>query len=62
MEQDKETADKPKQGDERETEFYYENAGIRERYGTVPLWLWAVAVALVIWGVYYLMAYWSPPA
>jgi hypothetical protein len=42
--------------------FYYKDSGIEERHGRVPPWLWAVAVALMVWGIYYLVAYWSPPA
>lgn len=56
MEQDKEKENRQDQV------YYYENSGIEERHGRVPLWLWAVAVALVVWGIYYLVAYWSPPA
>lgn len=39
----------------------YETAGIMEREGHVPLWLWAVVAVLLIWGLYYLVAYWSIP-
>lgn len=64
MEQDKEREKdgKREQGDERESVYYYGDSGIEERHGHVPLWLWAVAAALVVWGIYYLAAYWSPPA
>lgn len=41
--------------------YYYRDAGIVERHGRVPPWLWAVAAALTIWGIYYLVANWSPP-
>jgi hypothetical protein len=41
--------------------FYYKDSGIRERHGKIPLWLLAVTVVLIIWGIYYLVAYWSPP-
>ncbi|HKB60047.1 MAG TPA: hypothetical protein VKC56_08400 [Gallionellaceae bacterium] len=40
--------------------FLYKDSGIREKHGHVPLWLWGVVVALLIWGVYYTIAYWSP--
>jgi hypothetical protein len=41
--------------------YTYQSAGIAERTGKVPAWLWLVAVLLVIWGIYYLIAYWNPP-
>lgn len=47
---------------EQDEVYYYENSGIEERHGRVPPWLWVVAAALMLWGVYYLVAYWSPPA
>ena len=37
----------------------YEPSGIDERHGTVPAWLTAVYVALVIWMVYYLIRFWT---
>jgi len=46
----------------RDTVYLYETAGLRERHGHIPLWLWAVVVALSVWGVYYLITYWQPPA
>jgi hypothetical protein len=39
----------------------YATAGIAERQGHVPLWLWLVVLALSIWGIYYLVTYWNPP-
>lgn len=39
----------------------YESAGIAEHEGHVPLWLWLVAVSLLIWGIYYLLTYWNAP-
>jgi hypothetical protein len=39
----------------------YESAGIMEREGAVPIWLWIVAVVLLVWAVYYLVTYWSAP-
>ncbi len=42
--------------------FYYKDSGILERHGKVPLWLTLVLIALVIWSIYYLIAYWTPPA
>ena len=41
--------------------YDYESAGIAERESAVPGWLWAVAAALLTWGFYYLVAYWSAP-
>jgi hypothetical protein len=37
----------------------YEPSGIDERHGTVPAWLTAVYVALLIWMVYYLIRFWT---
>jgi len=39
----------------------YEYSGIEERHGRVPAWLLVVIVSLLIWMVYYLVRYWSPP-
>ena len=41
--------------------YIYESAGIAERGGSVPIWLWIVAVTLLIWGAYYLETYWNAP-
>ncbi len=41
--------------------FLYKDSGIQERTGQVPPWLWAVFVILIIWGIYYLVAFWTPP-
>lgn len=41
--------------------YTYESAGIAERKGNVPIWLWIVAVSLLIWGIYYLITYWNAP-
>jgi hypothetical protein len=46
---------------QKQTLYHYESAGITEREGMVPAWLWAVAAALLTWGFYYLVAYWSAP-
>ena len=52
----------PAVGDVPEHAVYiYESAGISERKGNVPAWLWIVAVALVIWGIYYIVTYWNAP-
>ncbi len=42
--------------------FLYKDSGILERHGKVPFWLVLVLIALVIWSIYYLIAYWTPPA
>ncbi len=39
--------------------YSYEFSGIRERAGKVNGWLIALYVALTIWGVWYLIAYWT---
>ena len=44
-----------------QTVHVYESAGIAEHEGHVPLWLWLVAVSLLIWGIYYLLTYWNAP-
>lgn len=41
--------------------YLYESAGITERDGHVPAWLWLVVVGLLIWGLYYLVTYWNAP-
>jgi len=39
--------------------YVHETAGICERSGSIPMWLIAVSVGLVLWGVYYAIRYWS---
>ena len=41
--------------------YVYESAGVSERKGNVPIWLWLVVASLLIWGIYYLVAYWNAP-
>ncbi len=41
--------------------FLYKDSGIQERTGQVPPWLWAVFVILMIWSIYYLVTFWTPP-
>ncbi len=41
--------------------YVYESAGIAERDGHVPIWLWIVVVTLLVWGIYYLVTYWNAP-
>jgi hypothetical protein len=56
--------DEPRQegeGKDDDQEVIYKDSGIRERHGYVPLWLWGVVIALVIWAVYYTVKYWNPP-
>jgi hypothetical protein len=38
-----------------------DQSGNPKQHGHIPFWLKVVAVILVIWGVYYLIASWSPP-
>ncbi len=47
------------EGQEKQELFEYKNSGIRERKGKIPLWIWFVTVVLLIWGVYYLVAFWK---
>ena len=42
--------------------YRYQAAGMAEHKGAIPWWLWIVAVLLAIWSVYYVIAYWNPPA
>lgn len=52
----------PASGSEPEHSVYvYGSAGIAEREGRVPVWLWCVVVSLLIWGIYYLVTYWNAP-
>lgn len=39
----------------------YASAGVEEREGSVPIWLWVVVAVLLMWGFYYLIAYWDAP-
>lgn len=39
--------------------YVHETSGIRERSGSIPTWLTAVAVGLILWGIYYMIRYWS---
>ncbi len=48
--------------DTHEPVFYYQDSGILERHGKIPLWLLGVVVVLLIWGIYYLVTYWKPPS
>ena len=41
--------------------YTYESAGIAERKGHIPIWLWLVVASLLVWGVYYLVTYWNAP-
>lgn len=42
---------------EKET---YES-GIESFEGSVPVWLIVLSVCLALWGIYYLITYWSGP-
>jgi hypothetical protein len=52
------SAEKAKKAD---VVFLYQDAGLTERHGYVPYWLKLVTIGLVVWGAYYLWAYWAPP-
>ena len=44
-----------------EEAFLYKDSGIHENRGYIPFWLILVAIALLIWGIYYTIQYWEPP-
>jgi hypothetical protein len=46
--------------EEENQPYLYRYAGIEERDGRIPLWLTLVVVGLLLWSVYYTIAYWSP--
>ncbi len=48
-------------GEHQNPVVYSKDSGIRERHGRIPPWLLAVAVILLVWGIYYLVTFWSPP-
>jgi hypothetical protein len=39
--------------------YRYEPSGIRERSGHIPTWLKLVSLGLIVWGIYYMIRYWS---
>jgi len=41
--------------------FVYKDSGIHENRGYIPFWLILVLIALIVWGIYYTVAYWAPP-
>lgn len=47
-------------GRSQNTRFTFTDV-ISEREGHVPVWLWLVVVLLLVWGIYYLVAYWNTP-
>jgi hypothetical protein len=51
----------PASGQQGDSLYSYQSAGITEREGHVPVWLWIVTAALLVWGVYYLVSYWNAP-
>src|SRR3569832_1757101 len=50
-----------KKREEAKKQYLYHDAGLFKRHGYVPWWLQCVAVALIIWSIYYSIAYWTPP-
>lgn len=48
-----------KRPEEDRDEYGYKFSGIRERAGKVNGWLIALYIGLTIWGVWYLIAYWT---
>lgn len=57
----KQRAELPDAQTHQHSVYTYESAGIAEREGNVPVWLWIVVVSLLIWGLYYLVTYWNAP-
>ncbi|WP_447598304.1 hypothetical protein [Nitrospira sp. Nam80] len=54
------TSAAPTAGTGDEPDIYrYEPSGIRERSGHIPTWLKLVIFALIVWGLYYGIRYWS---
>ena len=41
--------------------YLYQDSGIIEHPGRVPVWLYFVIIGLLVWGVYYLLEFWSQP-
>lgn len=41
--------------------YEYRDSQLREHHGHVPAWLWFVTGGLIVWGIYYLLTYWSAP-
>src|SRR3569623_1849434 len=50
-----------KKREEAKKQYLNHDAGLFERHGYVPWWLQGVAGALIIWSIYYTIAYWTPP-
>lgn len=44
--------------EKEQEEYCYAQSGIRERHGSVPLWLKFVVAGLLVWSVYYLIQFW----
>jgi hypothetical protein len=44
---------------EHDEAYLYSSSGIRERHGIVPVWLQFVVIALIVWGIYYLIQFWN---
>ena len=42
-------------------EYAYQASGLRERQGSIPLWLIIVTILLICWGIFYTFEYWSAP-
>jgi hypothetical protein len=43
----------------KEKQDLYGSPGIRERHIDVPWWLQIVMIGLTVWGIYYILRYWS---
>ena len=46
-------------GHDPNDQYVYKDSGIRERAGTVPNWLKLVYIGMFVWGIWYLITYWS---
>ena len=47
------------QDDHSESNARYEPSGIEERHGFIPLWLGIVYAVMLVWMVWYTVAFWS---
>lgn len=60
MKNDVDEQNGPEKSPREPDQYLYQSAGITERPGHVPLWLFLVIIGLLVWGGYYLITYWDP--